>query len=84
MDRLDSYCRLLPALWRGEKVTEATTGLREASLGPLGIEPPPIYVGGNTRRGGRSDVRGWGRRVTTRPPSVPHGTIVPCRFTPSL
>jgi alkanesulfonate monooxygenase SsuD/methylene tetrahydromethanopterin reductase-like flavin-dependent oxidoreductase (luciferase family) len=50
MDRLESYCRLLPALWRGEKVTEATTGLREASLGPLGIEPPPIYVGGASER----------------------------------
>ncbi len=50
MDRLESYCRLLPALWRGEKVTDATTGLWEASLGPLGIEPPSIYVGGASER----------------------------------
>jgi alkanesulfonate monooxygenase SsuD/methylene tetrahydromethanopterin reductase-like flavin-dependent oxidoreductase (luciferase family) len=44
--RLARCCELFPALWRGEEVTDAELGLSAASLGPLGIEPPPIFVGG--------------------------------------
>src|ERR671937_2699176 len=40
-------CQVLPALWRGEEVDDAELGLDGASLGPLGIEPPPIFVGGS-------------------------------------
>jgi alkanesulfonate monooxygenase SsuD/methylene tetrahydromethanopterin reductase-like flavin-dependent oxidoreductase (luciferase family) len=50
MRRLESCCRVLPALWRGEEVTDETTGLTRASLGPLRIEPPPIFVGGKSDR----------------------------------
>ena len=46
--RLEACCRVLPALWRGEEVTDETLGLASASLGPLGIEPPPIVVGGTS------------------------------------
>lgn len=46
LQRLEACCRVLPALWRGETVTVDSLGLREASLGPLGIDPPPIVVGG--------------------------------------
>ncbi len=35
--RLDACCRVLPALWRGEHVTDEASGLRDASLGTLGI-----------------------------------------------
>lgn len=46
--RLETLCRTLPALWRGETVTEEVLGLREVSLGPLGIEPPPLILGGRS------------------------------------
>jgi alkanesulfonate monooxygenase SsuD/methylene tetrahydromethanopterin reductase-like flavin-dependent oxidoreductase (luciferase family) len=46
--RLGACCRALPALWRGETVTDDALGLEEASLGPVGIEPPPIVVGGTS------------------------------------
>ncbi len=42
-------CRALPALWRGEVVTDPKLGLVEASLGPIGIEPPEIVVGGRSK-----------------------------------
>jgi alkanesulfonate monooxygenase SsuD/methylene tetrahydromethanopterin reductase-like flavin-dependent oxidoreductase (luciferase family) len=48
--RLDACCPVLPALWRGEHVTDEATGLRDASLGTLGIAPPPILVGGKSER----------------------------------
>ena len=44
--RLETYARILPALWRGEPVTDVAAGLVDASLGPIGIEPPRLYVGG--------------------------------------
>jgi alkanesulfonate monooxygenase SsuD/methylene tetrahydromethanopterin reductase-like flavin-dependent oxidoreductase (luciferase family) len=44
--RLARCCQVFPALWRGEEVTDAQLGLTQAALGPLGIEPPPIVVGG--------------------------------------
>lgn len=46
--RLEALCRVLPALWRGEEVTEEALGLRAASLGPLEIEVPPLIVGGQS------------------------------------
>ena len=47
--RLARCCQVLPALWRGEEVTDPELGLSAASLGPLAIEPPPIFVGGTAR-----------------------------------
>jgi alkanesulfonate monooxygenase SsuD/methylene tetrahydromethanopterin reductase-like flavin-dependent oxidoreductase (luciferase family) len=46
LELLDACTRAFPALWRGETVTDPQLGLHAASLGPLGIEPPPIIVGG--------------------------------------
>jgi alkanesulfonate monooxygenase SsuD/methylene tetrahydromethanopterin reductase-like flavin-dependent oxidoreductase (luciferase family) len=48
--RLEACCRAFPALWRGETVTDDALGLDAASLGPLGIEAPPIVVGGTSER----------------------------------
>jgi alkanesulfonate monooxygenase SsuD/methylene tetrahydromethanopterin reductase-like flavin-dependent oxidoreductase (luciferase family) len=48
--RLDACCRVFPALWRGAAVSDDILGLDEASLGPIGIEPPPIVVGGTSER----------------------------------
>lgn len=48
--RLEACCRVFPALWRGEQVSERVLGLHEASLGPIGIEPPPIVAGGTSDR----------------------------------
>jgi alkanesulfonate monooxygenase SsuD/methylene tetrahydromethanopterin reductase-like flavin-dependent oxidoreductase (luciferase family) len=44
--RLARCCEVFPALWRGEEVDDPALGLHGASLGPVGIEPPPIFVGG--------------------------------------
>ena len=46
--RLARMCQVLPALWRGERVTDETLGIHDASLGPISIEPPPIIVGGRS------------------------------------
>jgi alkanesulfonate monooxygenase SsuD/methylene tetrahydromethanopterin reductase-like flavin-dependent oxidoreductase (luciferase family) len=46
--RVEALCRVLPALWRGEAVDDPELGLDDASLGPLGIEPPPLAVGGKS------------------------------------
>jgi alkanesulfonate monooxygenase SsuD/methylene tetrahydromethanopterin reductase-like flavin-dependent oxidoreductase (luciferase family) len=48
MERLEACCRILPALWRGEHVTDATIGLADASLGPIGIDAPKLFVGGSS------------------------------------
>jgi len=48
--RLEACCRTFPALWRGETVTDEALGLQAASLGALGIEAPPIVVGGTSER----------------------------------
>ncbi|MGH2680297.1 MAG: LLM class flavin-dependent oxidoreductase [Actinomycetota bacterium] len=37
--RLEACCRALPALWRGEAVSDEILGLDGASLGPLGRLP---------------------------------------------
>jgi alkanesulfonate monooxygenase SsuD/methylene tetrahydromethanopterin reductase-like flavin-dependent oxidoreductase (luciferase family) len=50
LDRVEACCRIFPALWRGEEITDEAAGLTRASLGPLGIEPPPILVGGSSER----------------------------------
>src|SRR6266581_9428734 len=50
MARLEAACRLLPALWRGERVTDQGLGLSGASLGPIGITPPRLVVGGASER----------------------------------
>lgn len=50
LQRLEACCRILPELWRGETVSDESLGLKRASLGPLGIEPPPIVVGGSSDR----------------------------------
>jgi alkanesulfonate monooxygenase SsuD/methylene tetrahydromethanopterin reductase-like flavin-dependent oxidoreductase (luciferase family) len=46
--RLEAACRVLPALWRGERVDDDDLGLVDASLGPIGIDPPRITVGGQS------------------------------------
>jgi alkanesulfonate monooxygenase SsuD/methylene tetrahydromethanopterin reductase-like flavin-dependent oxidoreductase (luciferase family) len=50
VERLEACCRAFPALWRDETVSDDALGLDGASLGPLGIEPPPIVVGGTSDR----------------------------------
>lgn len=60
--RLEACCRILPALWRGEEVTDEATGLAGASLGAVGIALPPISVGGKSDRALEIAVRyadGW-------------------------
>jgi alkanesulfonate monooxygenase SsuD/methylene tetrahydromethanopterin reductase-like flavin-dependent oxidoreductase (luciferase family) len=46
---LDACCEVLPALWRGETVTEPLLGLDAAALGHVGIDPPTIIVAGANR-----------------------------------
>jgi alkanesulfonate monooxygenase SsuD/methylene tetrahydromethanopterin reductase-like flavin-dependent oxidoreductase (luciferase family) len=46
--RLERICTLLPGLWRGETIHDDELGLAGASLGPLGIDPPPVIVGGRS------------------------------------
>ena len=60
--RLDGCVRTLPRLWRGETVTDPQLDLHAASLGPLGIEPPLVIVGGASPRLLETAVRyadGW-------------------------
>lgn len=46
--RLRACCRVFPRLWRGEEVSDAALHLEAASLGPIGIAPPPLIVGGTS------------------------------------
>ena len=46
---LESCCTALPRLWCGEPVTEPSLALKGAALGPVGIDPPPLIVGGGSR-----------------------------------
>jgi alkanesulfonate monooxygenase SsuD/methylene tetrahydromethanopterin reductase-like flavin-dependent oxidoreductase (luciferase family) len=48
LDRLAHCCQAFPALWRGEQVSDPVLDLYGASLGPIGIDPPPIFVGGTS------------------------------------
>lgn len=45
-DLLARCCDVFPRLWRGEEVSDDDLGLTAASLGPIGIVPPPLFVGG--------------------------------------
>ena len=68
--RLASCCRAFPALWRGEEVTDPDLGLEAASLGPLGIDPPPIVVGGTsaeTMTIAATHADGWNASVGDAP-----------------
>jgi alkanesulfonate monooxygenase SsuD/methylene tetrahydromethanopterin reductase-like flavin-dependent oxidoreductase (luciferase family) len=49
-DRLARLCQIRPALWRGERVTDEALQLHNASLGSIGIDPPPVIVGGRGRQ----------------------------------
>jgi alkanesulfonate monooxygenase SsuD/methylene tetrahydromethanopterin reductase-like flavin-dependent oxidoreductase (luciferase family) len=67
--RLSRLCEVLPALWRGERVTDEALDIRDVSLGPIGIDPPPIIVGGRSRQTIEIAARhadGW-NAVTTDP-----------------
>jgi alkanesulfonate monooxygenase SsuD/methylene tetrahydromethanopterin reductase-like flavin-dependent oxidoreductase (luciferase family) len=44
--RVEAFCRALPALWRGERVTDELLRLDAASIGAVGIDPPRISIGG--------------------------------------
>jgi alkanesulfonate monooxygenase SsuD/methylene tetrahydromethanopterin reductase-like flavin-dependent oxidoreductase (luciferase family) len=60
--RLLDCCQVLPQLWRGEEISHSDLGLTSASLGPIEIEPPPIFVGGTARETmaiAASDADGW-------------------------
>jgi alkanesulfonate monooxygenase SsuD/methylene tetrahydromethanopterin reductase-like flavin-dependent oxidoreductase (luciferase family) len=48
MARLKAACRALPTLWRGERISDEGLGLSDASLGPVGIAPPRLVVGGGS------------------------------------
>jgi alkanesulfonate monooxygenase SsuD/methylene tetrahydromethanopterin reductase-like flavin-dependent oxidoreductase (luciferase family) len=60
--RLEACCRVFPALWRGESVTDPVLGLDGASLGGIAIDPPPIVVGSTAGRAREVAARcagGW-------------------------
>jgi alkanesulfonate monooxygenase SsuD/methylene tetrahydromethanopterin reductase-like flavin-dependent oxidoreductase (luciferase family) len=46
IDRLEACCLAFPELWRGGTVDDPRLGLKRASLGPIGTDPPRISVGG--------------------------------------
>ncbi len=46
--RLRACCRIFPQLWGGEVVCDVELALEQASLGPLGITPPPLIIGGTS------------------------------------
>ncbi len=48
LTRLEATCRALPALFRGERVSDELLRLSGASLGPIGIDPPRLVVGGGS------------------------------------
>jgi alkanesulfonate monooxygenase SsuD/methylene tetrahydromethanopterin reductase-like flavin-dependent oxidoreductase (luciferase family) len=50
VSRLEACCRAFPALWGGDSVSDEILGLNGAALGPIGIEPPSIVVGGTSER----------------------------------
>jgi alkanesulfonate monooxygenase SsuD/methylene tetrahydromethanopterin reductase-like flavin-dependent oxidoreductase (luciferase family) len=55
-------CDLFPRLWRGEEVSDDNLGLAAASLGPIEILPPPVFVGGTSKETMAIAVRladGW-------------------------
>jgi alkanesulfonate monooxygenase SsuD/methylene tetrahydromethanopterin reductase-like flavin-dependent oxidoreductase (luciferase family) len=48
--RLEAACTAIPALWRGETVSDPRVGLFDACIGPLDVPPAPITVGGTSRQ----------------------------------
>jgi alkanesulfonate monooxygenase SsuD/methylene tetrahydromethanopterin reductase-like flavin-dependent oxidoreductase (luciferase family) len=48
IERLDAVCRTLPAIWRGERVTDELLGLSDANLGPIDIDLPRLVAGGTS------------------------------------
>jgi alkanesulfonate monooxygenase SsuD/methylene tetrahydromethanopterin reductase-like flavin-dependent oxidoreductase (luciferase family) len=46
--RLEAMCRVLPSLWRGERVTDKVLELSSAGLGPIDIDPPRLVAGGTS------------------------------------
>jgi alkanesulfonate monooxygenase SsuD/methylene tetrahydromethanopterin reductase-like flavin-dependent oxidoreductase (luciferase family) len=46
--QLGAMSEVRPALWRGESVTNEQLGLTDASLGPIGIGPPRLVIGGTS------------------------------------
>lgn len=46
--KLEACCKVLPALWRGETVTEPVLGIHQAALGPVDLDLPPLIVGGGS------------------------------------
>lgn len=62
VQRLEAMCTALPALWRGETVSDASLGLIEVALGPVDVDPPPLIVGGGSRsvmEVAARHARGW-------------------------
>lgn len=67
-ERLARCCQALPALWRGDEVTDPVLGLDRASLGPLNITVPPLLVGGtsdDTMTIAATQADGWNASITT-------------------
>jgi alkanesulfonate monooxygenase SsuD/methylene tetrahydromethanopterin reductase-like flavin-dependent oxidoreductase (luciferase family) len=48
IEQLRTMSDVLPALWRGESVTNELLGLTGASLGPIGIRVPRLVIGGTS------------------------------------
>lgn len=46
---LEACCTAFRSLWQGDVVTDALLGLKDAALGPMDIEPPPLIIGGASR-----------------------------------
>lgn len=68
--QLTHMLEALPALWRGETVTDEKLGLHDATLGPLAIEVPTVVIGGRSRALLELAARhgdGWNAVVRTAP-----------------
>lgn len=66
---LEAMCTALPALWRGETISDASLGLIEVGLGPVDVDLPPLIVGGKSL--GLMEVaarHAWGWNVFTQEP----------------
>jgi alkanesulfonate monooxygenase SsuD/methylene tetrahydromethanopterin reductase-like flavin-dependent oxidoreductase (luciferase family) len=48
VEHLERLCLALPELWRGVSVDDPLLRLHDASLGDVGIDVPPILVGGTS------------------------------------
>jgi len=50
VELLAHCCDVLPRLFRGQRVSDPMLGFVDASLGPVDVPVPPIYVGGSSDR----------------------------------